>query len=160
MGWFDADGYLYLGDRMQDMILFGGANVYPAEIEAALQEHPACGPSAVIGLPDEDQGNVVHAIVEADGAVDVRPTCSPSRRAPGPYKLPRTVGDRRHAAARRRRQGAPRPAACRATLRSLRQWPARLVLTAGVGRRFPAGPFADPLDRRPGTDLRSRKPSE
>ena len=41
MGWFDADGYLYLGDRMQDMILSGGANIYPAEVEAAIQEHPA-----------------------------------------------------------------------------------------------------------------------
>ena len=42
VGWFDADGYLYLGDRMSDMILTGGANVYPAEVEAALLEHPAC----------------------------------------------------------------------------------------------------------------------
>ena len=41
MGWFDDDGYLYLGDRMQDMILCGGANIYPAEVEAAIQEHPA-----------------------------------------------------------------------------------------------------------------------
>ena len=62
----DEDGYLYLGDRMQDMILTGGANVYPAEVEAALQEHPAVHSVAVIGLPDEEMGNVVHAIVEAD----------------------------------------------------------------------------------------------
>ena len=41
MGWLDDDGYLYLGDRMQDMILTGGANIYPAEVEAAIQEHPA-----------------------------------------------------------------------------------------------------------------------
>jgi bile acid-coenzyme A ligase len=66
MGWLDADGYLYLGDRLQDMILIGGANVYPAEVEAALQEHPAVRSVAVIGLPDADLGNVVHAIVEAD----------------------------------------------------------------------------------------------
>ena len=68
MGWFDADGYLYLGDRMQDMILSGGANIYPAEVEAAIQEHPAVRSVCVIGLPDEDRGNVVHAIVEADAA--------------------------------------------------------------------------------------------
>jgi bile acid-coenzyme A ligase len=66
MGWLDEDGYLYLGDRLQDMILTGGANVYPAEVEAALQEHPAVRSVAVIGLPDADMGNVVHAIVEAD----------------------------------------------------------------------------------------------
>ena len=57
MGWLDDDGYLYLGDRMQDMILTGGANIYPAEVEAALQEHPASAPAVVIGLPDDDMGN-------------------------------------------------------------------------------------------------------
>lgn len=66
MGYLDADDYLYLGDRAADMILSGGANIYPAEIEAALQEHPAVHSCAVIGLPDEDRGNSVHAIVEAD----------------------------------------------------------------------------------------------
>lgn len=66
MGWLDEDGYLYLGDRLQDMILTGGANVYPAEVEAALQEHPAVRSVAVVGLPDADMGNIVHAIVEAD----------------------------------------------------------------------------------------------
>jgi len=68
MGWLDEDNYLYLGDRLEDMILTGGANVYPAEVEAALQEHPQIKSVAVIGLPDEDRGNVVHAIVEADPA--------------------------------------------------------------------------------------------
>lgn len=66
MGRLDADGYLYLGDRSADMILSGGANIYPAEIEAALQEHGAVKSCAVIGLPDEDKGNTVHAIVEAN----------------------------------------------------------------------------------------------
>ncbi|HEY3485275.1 MAG TPA: AMP-binding protein, partial [Ilumatobacteraceae bacterium] len=65
VGWLDADGYLYLGDRLQDMILTGGANVYPAEVEAALLEHPAVHSCVVIGLPDEDRGNIVHAIVQA-----------------------------------------------------------------------------------------------
>ena len=70
MGWLDEDGYLYLGDRMQDMVLSGGANIYPAEVEAALQEHPAVESVVVIGLPDDDLGNRLHAIVEADtGAV-------------------------------------------------------------------------------------------
>ncbi len=66
MGWLDEDGYLHLGDRLEDMILTGGANVYPAEVEAALQEHPGVKSVAVIGLPDDDLGNLVHAIVEAD----------------------------------------------------------------------------------------------
>jgi bile acid-coenzyme A ligase len=65
-GWLDADGYLYLGDRTTDMILTGGSNVYPAEVEAAIAEHPAVQSCAVIGLPDDDLGNVVHAIIEAD----------------------------------------------------------------------------------------------
>jgi bile acid-coenzyme A ligase len=51
------------------MILVGGSNVYPAEIEAALEEHPAVQSCAVIGLPDEDLGNRVHAIVQAKGEV-------------------------------------------------------------------------------------------
>ena len=66
MGYLDDDGYLHLGDRVADMVLCGGANVYPAEVEAALQEHPSIQSCAVIGLPDEDKGNVLHAIVEAD----------------------------------------------------------------------------------------------
>jgi bile acid-coenzyme A ligase len=69
MGWFDADGYLYLADRRADMILVGGSNVYPAEIEAALQEHPAVESCAVIGLPDDDLGARIHAIVKAKGEV-------------------------------------------------------------------------------------------
>ena len=66
MGWMDADGFLYLADRKTDMILSGGANIYPAEIEAALNEHPAVLSAAVIGLPDDDLGNRVHAIVQTD----------------------------------------------------------------------------------------------
>ena len=66
MGSLDADGYLYLSDRQTDMILAGGANIYPAEIEAALDEHPRVRSCAVIGLPDDDLGNVVHAIVHTD----------------------------------------------------------------------------------------------
>ncbi|MEM7409482.1 MAG: AMP-binding protein [Myxococcota bacterium] len=69
LGYLDADGYLYLVDRRTDMIVTGGANVYPAEIEAALDAHPAIHSCAVIGLPDEDLGQRVHAIVEADPAV-------------------------------------------------------------------------------------------
>ena len=65
MGWKDEQGYLYLSDRETDMILVGGSNVYPAEVEAALDEHPRVASSCVIGLPDEEYGNAVHAIVQA-----------------------------------------------------------------------------------------------
>ena len=69
IGYFDADNYLYLADRRTDMILVGGANIYPAEIEAALDEHPNVASSAIIGLPDDEMGNRVHAIVQAKGEV-------------------------------------------------------------------------------------------
>jgi bile acid-coenzyme A ligase len=92
MGWFDADGYLYLGDRLADMILTGGSNVYPAEVESALQEHPAVKSVVVIGLPDEDRGNSVHAIVEADeNEVSVTELLEFAAERLAKYKLPRTV---------------------------------------------------------------------
>jgi bile acid-coenzyme A ligase len=65
----DADGYLYLTDRQTDMILAGGANIYPAEIEAALDEHPRVRSCAVIGLPDDDLGQRVHAVLETSAEV-------------------------------------------------------------------------------------------
>jgi bile acid-coenzyme A ligase len=65
IGWLDGEGYLYLADRRTDLILVGGANVYPAEVEAAIDEHPLVQSSCVIGIPDDDLGNRVHAIVQA-----------------------------------------------------------------------------------------------
>jgi bile acid-coenzyme A ligase len=92
MGWLDADNYLYLGDRLEDMILTGGANVYPAEVEAALQEHPQVRSVAVIGLPDEDRGNIVHAIVEADPlAVPPEDLLAFVADRVARYKVPRSV---------------------------------------------------------------------
>jgi bile acid-coenzyme A ligase len=92
MGYLDDDGYLHLGDRASDMILSGGANVYPAEVEAAIQEHPAVHSCAVIGLPDDDRGNVLHAIVEADpsqvGEEELREFLAERLVA---YKRPRTI---------------------------------------------------------------------
>jgi bile acid-coenzyme A ligase len=69
-GWLDTDGYLYIADRRTDMILSGGANIYPAEVEGALMEHPEVAEAVVIGLPDEDLGASVHAIIRlASGGV-------------------------------------------------------------------------------------------
>lgn len=64
LGSLDEEGYLYLSDRRNDLIISGGANIYPAEVEAALDAHPSVRTSAVIGLPDEDWGARVHAIVQ------------------------------------------------------------------------------------------------
>jgi bile acid-coenzyme A ligase len=64
IGRLDADGYLYLGDRLADMILRGGANIYPAEVEAAVSAHPKVRSCVVVGLPDAEFGQRVHAILE------------------------------------------------------------------------------------------------
>lgn len=64
MGWLDSEGFLYLADRKGHMIISGGVNIYPAEIEAALLQHPAVGDAAVIGVPDEEYGERVHAVIE------------------------------------------------------------------------------------------------
>jgi bile acid-coenzyme A ligase len=94
MGWVDEDGYLYIADRRQDLIITGGANVYPAEVEAALSEHPAVADQAVIGLPDTDWGHRVHAIVELDPTVEaptpeaLRLFC---RERLAAYKVPKSV---------------------------------------------------------------------
>jgi bile acid-coenzyme A ligase len=92
VGWLDDDNYLHLGDRLEDMILTGGANVYPAEVEAAMQEHPAVGSVAVIGLPDDDMGNIVHAIIEADPDVVSRDDLLRfTGERVARYKVPRSI---------------------------------------------------------------------
>jgi bile acid-coenzyme A ligase len=91
LGYVDDDGFLYLADRAQDMIVSGGANLYPAEIEAALNEHPAVRSCAVIGLPDDDLGHRAHAIVEAEpDAVTVDGLEDFLRDRLVAYKVPRT----------------------------------------------------------------------
>lgn len=92
IGYFDEDGYLYLVDRRTDLILSGGANVYPAEVEAALDSYPGVRSSAVIGLPDDDLGQRVHAIVDtADRAIDVDDLRRHLADRLAPYKLPRSI---------------------------------------------------------------------
>lgn len=90
LGWFDVEGYLYLADRRTDMILVGGSNVYPAEIEAALEEHPAVQSCAVIGLPDDDLGARIHAIVNAQGDVSAEDLAAHLRERLVTYKQPRS----------------------------------------------------------------------
>ena len=62
-GYMDADGYVYVHDRVKDMIVSGGENVYPAEVESAIFGHESISDVAVIGIPDEKWGEAVKAIV-------------------------------------------------------------------------------------------------
>ena len=94
LGYVDADGFLYLIDRRVDMIISGGANVFPAEVETALIDHPKIADVVVIGLKDPEWGRRVHAIIEPTDPSDV-PTAeeviryAKSRLAP--YKVPKTI---------------------------------------------------------------------
>ncbi len=91
LGYFDEDGYLYLADRHTDMILAGGANIYPAEVEAAIDAHPSVRSSAVIGIPDEDLGNIVHAIVDAPSGVTEEELLAHLAERLVRYKIPRQI---------------------------------------------------------------------
>jgi acyl-CoA synthetase (AMP-forming)/AMP-acid ligase II len=90
LGYFDADGFLYLSDRRVDMFAVGGRNVYRAEIESALSAHPNVLSCLVVGVPDNDLGQVAHAIVQADGLDDAAVIAFLAERIAG-YKVPRTV---------------------------------------------------------------------
>lgn len=100
-GWFrtgdgaymDDDGYLYIVDRLKDMIVTGGENVYSAEVENALAQHPAVATCAVIGVPDDSYGERVHAVVVLKPGVtttaeDLRAHC---KTLVAGYKAPRTA---------------------------------------------------------------------
>jgi bile acid-coenzyme A ligase len=90
LGWMDSDGYLYIADRRVDMIVTGGANVYPAEVEAALDQHPDIRSSAVVGLPDDDLVSRVHAIVEASRPIELDALRAFLAERLVRYKIPRT----------------------------------------------------------------------
>jgi bile acid-coenzyme A ligase len=93
MGYLDEEGYLYLGDRRSDMVLCGGRNIYPAEVEAAIDACPGVRSSAVIGLPDDDMGQRLHAIVDVgpDGGVDEEGIRRHLADQLVHYKIPSTV---------------------------------------------------------------------
>jgi bile acid-coenzyme A ligase len=92
-GWLDQDGYLFIADRRTDLILCGGRHIYPAEVEAALTEHPAIQTAIVIGLPHEDLGSVPHAIVQLEHGAET-PSSDDLSRFVGErlvrYKIPRS----------------------------------------------------------------------
>ena len=94
LGHVDAEGFLYLADRRTDMIVSGGVNIYPAEVENALDRHPDVRSCVVIGLPDNDLGNRVHAIVQVSADVlnhiDAEALSAFLRTQLVRYKVPRT----------------------------------------------------------------------
>lgn len=93
IGYLDEDGFLFICDRLKDMIISGGENIFPVEVESAILSHEAVGEVAVIGIPDEKWGEAVHAIiVPKDGAElnedDIVNHCRPLIAK---YKLPRAM---------------------------------------------------------------------
>jgi long-chain acyl-CoA synthetase len=92
-GYVDADGYLFLSDRIKDMIVSGGENVYPIEVEEALAHHPDVADVAVVGVPDERWGELVKAFVipRAGAAPTADDLVAFARERLAGYKLPRAV---------------------------------------------------------------------
>jgi bile acid-coenzyme A ligase len=94
IGHLDADGYLYIADRRSDMIITGGANVFPAEVECALAEHDDIADVVVIGLTDLEWGRRVHAVIQlADHATPLteRQVIAYAKTRLAAYKVPKTV---------------------------------------------------------------------
>lgn len=92
-GYMDDKGYIFIQDRLKDMIITGGENVYSSEVENALSQHPAVAECAVIGLPDEKWGEVVHAIVilKAEKNATQDDLIGHCRKLIAIYKCPRSI---------------------------------------------------------------------
>ena len=93
VGYIDADGYVFICDRKRDMVISGGVNIYPAEIEAALHAVPGVHDCAVFGIPDEEFGEALMAVVEPQGGVtlDVADIRARLKTALADYKVPKHV---------------------------------------------------------------------
>jgi acyl-CoA synthetase (AMP-forming)/AMP-acid ligase II len=92
-GFFDRDGYLYVYDRVKDMIISGAENIYPAEVESALYGHPAVADVAVIGVPDDHWGESVKAVVvlKAGATATEAELIAYCRERIAHFKAPKTV---------------------------------------------------------------------
>lgn len=93
LGWMDQDGYFSIVDRVKDMIIRGGFNIYPREIEEVIYQHPAVGEAAVIGVPDPKMGEEVKAFVVAkpDSSVDEQELIDFVKSRLAAYKYPRQI---------------------------------------------------------------------
>jgi long-chain acyl-CoA synthetase len=95
-GYLDEDGFLFLSDRKSDMIISGGVNIYPAEIEAVLHGHPAVHDVAVFGVPDDDWGEQIKAVIEAAPSSPPGPALAAEilgycRERLAAFKIPKTI---------------------------------------------------------------------
>ena len=93
LGRFDADGYCFVAGRIKEMYITGGENVYPAEVENVLAEHPAVHEAAIAGMPDEKWGEIgcAHVILRQGGNCDAAALTAWCRERLAPYKVPRHV---------------------------------------------------------------------
>ena len=107
IGYLNEDGYLFLCDRKSDMIIAGGVNIYPAEIEGAIQEHPQVADVAVFGIPDDDMGEQIKAVVQPlDGVagddalrasiIRARPAAAREVQVAAQHRLRRRAAPRAH----------------------------------------------------------------
>jgi long-chain acyl-CoA synthetase len=92
-GYLDEDGYLYLTDRKSDMVISGGVNIYPREIEDSLYQHPDVVDCAVLGVPDDRWGEVLYAVVQprSGSSLDADGVIGWCRENLADYKRPRVV---------------------------------------------------------------------
>ena len=90
VGYRDEDGFFFLVDRKKDMIIRGGENIYPREIEDALVEHPGVRAAAVVGRPDEVRGEEVHAVVVVEEGTEIAELEEHCRGRLAPFKVPTT----------------------------------------------------------------------
>ena len=96
VGHVDADGYVYLSDRRSNMIISGGVNIYPAEIEAVLGEHPFIADAAVFGIPNQEWGEEVKATIELKPGHEPTDALAKkilefARKHLAGYKIPRSI---------------------------------------------------------------------
>jgi acyl-CoA synthetase (AMP-forming)/AMP-acid ligase II len=93
VGYLDHEGYLYIKDRLKDMIVSGGENVYPVEVERVLYAHPAVGEAAVIGVPNDRWGEAVHAVVvlRPDAEATSEELIAHAKASLAGYKAPQSV---------------------------------------------------------------------
>jgi long-chain acyl-CoA synthetase len=92
-GYMDEDSFVYLVDRLKDMIICGGENIYSVEIENVVAHHPAVAQCAVIGIPDETWGEAVHVVImrKPGAKVDAADIIAFCKERIAPYKCPRSV---------------------------------------------------------------------
>jgi long-chain acyl-CoA synthetase len=91
IGYFDEEGFLFLVDRQKDVVITGGVNVYPAEVERVLATHPSVSDCAVIGVPDDEWGESVLAVVVASAPVSADQLVAHCREQLSSYKCPRAI---------------------------------------------------------------------